>query len=54
MYSDYINGQIILLKFLKECISEFCKSDMEKLHLIYDIIMGKKDKEELLRFLISK
>ena len=38
MYSDYINGQIILLKFLKECISEFCKSDMEKLHLIYDII----------------
>ena len=38
MHNDYITGQIILLKFLKECISEFCKSDMEQLQLIYDII----------------
>ena len=37
-YGEFINGQIILLKFLKECMNEFCKCDMEKLKLIYDII----------------
>ena len=42
-YDDYINGQIILLKFLKECMNEFCKCDMEKLKLIYDIIKNFVD-----------
>ena len=37
-YSEYINGQIILLKFLKECMNEFCKCDMEKLKLIFNIL----------------
>jgi hypothetical protein len=36
--NDYINSQIILLKFVKECMNEFCKSDIEKLYLIYDFI----------------
>lgn len=42
-YDDFINGQIILLKFLKECMNEFCKCDMEKLKLIYDIIKNFVD-----------
>ena len=42
-YDDYITGQITLLKFIKECISEFCKCDMEKLEIIYDIIKNYVD-----------
>lgn len=36
--NDYIISQIILLKFIKECMNEFCKIDLEQLTLIYDII----------------
>jgi hypothetical protein len=36
--NDYINSQIILMKFIKECMHEFCKCDIEKLTLIYDIV----------------
>lgn len=36
--NDYLNSQIILLKFIKECMNEFCKSDIEKLYLIYDFM----------------
>lgn len=36
--NDYITSQIILLKFVKECMNEFCKCDLEKLTLIYDLI----------------
>jgi hypothetical protein len=36
--NDYINSQIILLKFIKECMHEFCKCDIEKLTLIWDLV----------------
>ena len=32
------NLLIILLKFLKECMNEFYKCDMEKLNSVYKII----------------
>ena len=37
-YEEFINSRIILLKFLKECMNEFCKCDMEKLNRVYKII----------------
>ena len=37
-YEEFINSRIILLKFLKECMNEFCKCDMEKLTRVYKII----------------
>ena len=37
-YEEFINSRIILLKFLKECMNEFCKCDMEKLKRVYEII----------------
>lgn len=36
--NDYINSQILLLKFIKECMNELCKCDLEKLTLIFDLI----------------
>jgi hypothetical protein len=35
--NDLINSQINLLKFLKECMNEFCKCDIEKLLLIFNV-----------------